>query len=210
MRRSEFLGEKPTNAGCLTAAVVKQLFGMNADQFIAARVSSATKAQLRLLADRQQLSESALLKRLLEMTLQTAGELLPDASCRAGKGTRAARLYVRLRPDDQLLLAERAASRSMAGATYVSVLVRAHLRHLTPIPKEELVALKRSVAELSALGRNLNQITRVASQGGRAPGPGREHLVAMLSICEGLRDHMKALLKANAASWEKGYAEPNA
>ena len=182
---------------------------MNADQFIAARVSSTTKVQLRLLADHQQISESALLKRLVEMTLHSAGDLRPDTSGQVEKCTRAARLYIRLRPDDQLLLAERAASRSMAGATYVSVLVRAHLRHLTPIPRDDLVALKRSVAELSALGRNLNQIARLSSQRSPAPGPGREHLVAMLTICEGLRDHMKAVLKANAASWEKGYAEPS-
>ena len=209
MRRSEFLGEKPTNAGCLTAAVVKQLFGMNADQFIAARVSSVTKAQLRLLADRQQLSESALLKRLVEMTIHSAGDLRPNTAGPAGKGARAARLYVRLRPDDRLLLAERAAARGMPGATYVSVLVRAHLRSLTPIPRDELLALKRSVAELSALGRNLNQIARLTNQGGRAPAPGREHTSAMLRICEALRDNFKALLKVNAASWEQGYGEPN-
>ena len=42
--------------------------------------------------------------------------------------------------------------RGMPSATYVSVLVRSHLRSLAPLPKEELLALKRSVAELGAAG----------------------------------------------------------
>ena len=58
----------------------------------------------------------------------------------------------------------------MRSATYVSVLVRSHLRNLTPLPKEELTALKRSVAELGAIGRNLNQIARGANQGIKGSG----------------------------------------
>ena len=73
---------------------------------------------------------------------------------------RTARLMIRLRADDQILLRERAAARGMAPATYVSVLTRAHLRSLAPLPKEELPGLKRAVAELGSIGRNLNQIAR--------------------------------------------------
>ncbi len=57
---------------------------------------------------------------------------------------------IRLGADDQLLLPERAAARGMPPATYVSVLTRAHLRSLAPLPKEELLALKRALAELEA------------------------------------------------------------
>ena len=95
----------------------------------------------------------------------------------------------------------------MPSATYVAVLVRSHLRRLTPLPTEELAALKRSIAELGAIGRNLNQIVRTLNAGGRADGPGREHLQLMLKIAEGLRDHVRALLKANETSWERGYSE---
>jgi hypothetical protein len=51
----------------------------------------------------------------------------------------------------------------MAPATYASVLTRVHLRSLAPLPREELLALKRTVAELWAIGRNLNQIARAAN-----------------------------------------------
>ena len=97
----------------------------------------------------------------------------------------------------------------MPAATYVSVLTRAHLRRLAPLPKAELLALKCTVAELGSLGRNLNQIARAANQGERVSGPGREDMKAILRVSEALRDHVKALLRANLNSWEQGYAEPN-
>ena len=182
---------------------------MSADQFIATRVSSRTKDRLRTLAQRQQLSESALLKRLLETMLDAVDEPDVGDDAHAQQAQRAARLYVRLYPDDRGLLAERARGRGMAPATYIAVLVRAHLRQLTPIPRDELQALKRSVAELSAIGRNLNQITRAVHQGTAIAGPHREEVMTMLRICEALRDHFKATLTANERSWEVGHELPS-
>jgi len=85
--------------------------------------------------------------------------------------------------------------------------VRSHLRKLTPLPTEELAALKRSIAELGAIGRNLNQIARALNPGGRSDGPDRHDLELMLKIAVGLREHVRALLNANETSWERGYAE---
>jgi hypothetical protein len=179
---------------------------VSADQFIAARVSPETKARLRELADRQHLSESGLLRRLVELLLPTAG-VAPIMTASPGtEAPRTARLMIRLRADDQILLRERAAARGMAPATYVSVLTRAHLRSLAPLPKEELLGLKRAVAELGSIGRNLNQIARAANQGQLVTSPGRDDLNAMLRICEALRDHVKGLLVANLKSWEHGSA----
>lgn len=193
----------------LAAAVVKHLSPMAATQLIAARVTSETKTHFRALAERQQLTESVLLKRMIDLTLQSVGAVGGETLEPVDRVARGARLCIRLRSEDQLLLRERASARRMAAATYVSVLIRAHLRALPPLPKDELSALKRSVAELGAIGRNLNQIARAANQGGRVPGPGREDLRAMLKVCEGLRDHVKALIKANEASWENGHAKPD-
>ena len=94
----------------------------------------------------------------------------------------------------------------MRPATYVSVLTRAHLREMAPVPKEELLALKASINELAAIGRNINQIAQAANQGGRLPGSVREDFRTMLKICVALRDHTKALLKANEASWSTSHA----
>ena len=112
-------------------ALVEQWDHMNADQFIVARVSPETKARLRALAERQQLSESALVRRLVEMVLREAGVTPIIAEEPTGaRPLRAARLMIRLRPDDQILLGDRAVARGMAPATYVSVVTRSHLRSL--------------------------------------------------------------------------------
>jgi hypothetical protein len=95
----------------------------------------------------------------------------------------------------------------MRPATYVSVLTRSHLRALTPLPKDELLALKRSISELAAIGRNINQIAKLGNEGNRLPGSVREEFRAMLKICEALRENTKALLKANLVSWSRGHAE---
>jgi hypothetical protein len=160
-------------------------------------------------AGQQLITESIWLKRLVMRALSQSGELVSDtlgSTIRLERRARDARLYVRLRPEDCLLLGDRAAARGMAPATFVSVLVRSHLRSLAPLPKEELLALKRSVAELGAIGRNLNQIAKAANQNGKTSGPEREHLWAVIRVAEGLRNHVKGLLKANQTSWHQGHA----
>ena len=100
-------------------------------------------------------------------------------------------------------LRERAAARGMPPATYVSVLTRAHLRSLTPLPQEELLALKRTLAELGSIGRNLNQIARAANQGQLVTSPGRDDLTAMLRVCGTLRDSLKRVLLVNLGLWHR-------
>ena len=181
---------------------------MAANPCVQCRVTPSTKTRLRAIAQEHQLTESAVLKRLVETALlQTGGGAPWGVSGPVEPVARGARLYVRLRPEDHVLLRERASGRAMAAATYASFLLRAHLRSVAPIPDRELAELKRSVAELGAIGRNLNQIARVANQTGRVSGPTGQDLRALLRACEALRDHVKALIRANGVSWESGYAE---
>ncbi len=167
------------------------------------------KAHFRALADRQQLTESALLKRLITLTIQGVSGGGGEAHKPSRRRSVGGRVCIRLRAEDQLLLEERASARQMATATYAGVLVRAHLRSLPPLPRHELMELKRSVAELGAIGRNINQIARAANQGGRVAAPGRDDLRSIIRVCEGLRDHVKALIRANTRSWECGHGEAN-
>lgn len=180
---------------------------MSAEAFVQCRVTPEVKTLLRALAEREQVTESALVRQLLEVMLRrSAAEGFPRLEA-SETASRDARLSITMAPEDRMLLCERATARGMRSATYVSVLVRAHLRNLRPLPKEELTALKRSVAELGAIGRNLNQIARIANQSGKLNGPGREDLRGMLKVAEALRDHVKELIRVNQTSWEQGYAE---
>jgi len=191
-----------------------------ATRILKTRVTSEIKARVVEIAQGELLTEAVWLRRLVAKALHEnrAHSASPEATARhsavaAARGPcskdrgRASRLYVRVRREDRLLLHERATARGMASATYLSVLLRSHLRVLTPLPKDELAALKRAVGELGAVGRNLNQIARAANQGARVPGLGREEFRAILKICEALRDHTKDLIKVNTASWASGYAE---
>jgi len=193
-----------------------------ATQILKTRVTPETKARVVEIAQGELLNEAVWLRRLVAKALHEnqaystpsleVGERYTGAvtqargHCSKYRG-RAARLYVRVRREDRLLLHERAVARGMASATYLSVLLRSHLRALTPLPRDELAALKSVVGELGAVGRNLNQIARAANQGSRVPGPGRDEFRAILKICEALRDHTKDLIKANTASWASGHAE---
>ncbi len=176
------------------------------------------RAQAKEIADRELLSEAAWLKRLVlrEVRACHGANGDGDRTCSAGgvRNRRAARaggcaraMLVRLGTEDKLLLDARAEARGLRPATYASVLLRSHLRKLTPLPKDELAALKRAVAELGAVGRNLSQIARAANQGGRVVGPGHDEFRAFLRICEALRDDTKDLIKANTADWASGRAE---
>ena len=182
---------------------------MNGSTHISTWVTADTRQHFAAVAKRHGLSESALLKRLIEQMLLIAGIVDVASVIEEGRGARSSRVTVRLQPDDRILLRERAAARSMPVATYVSVLVRAHLRSLAPVPKDELAALRRSVAELGAIGRNLNQIVLATHQSGRVTAPARDDLRDMLRVCQGLRDHVRALVRANAVSWQVGHGEPH-
>jgi hypothetical protein len=179
-----------------------------------ARVSPEIKLQAKAVAEREFLSEAARLKRLVlrEIRACDAGRYGKGESSqvvgirRLGCDVRgpdgcSKPMLVRLRDEDKLLLDARAEARAMRPATYASVLLRSRLRKLTPLPKDEYLALKRSIALLASIGRNINQITKVANQGGRIPDSGGAEFRAMLKICVALRDNTKALLKANETSW---------
>ena len=153
---------------------------------------------------RSGLSESALLKRLVEQMLSVLPKVSEPSSMPTG--VRESRISVRLVPEDRLLLRERACARQIPDATYVSIVVRSHLRSVAPLPDREVHELRRAVNEHSVLGRNLNAIARALQQGGSAPPPGRQELQAMLKIGEALRDHVHDLLRTNAVSWESGHA----
>lgn len=178
---------------------------MATTHLISAHVSPEMKARFRALAEQQQMTEAGMLKQLVESAVRSAGGIDVDALKSRGRRVGGSRTYALLHPDDKLLLRERAASRYMGAATYISVLVRAHLRDLSPLPKAELMALKQSVAELGAMGRNLSQVVRLAHQGAGMARLNRDDLAAMLKVCEALRNHTKDLLKANALSWRVGY-----
>src|SRR5436190_16165940 len=105
---------------------------MNCTEILKARVSPELKLQVKVIADRELLTEAAWLKRLVIREIRTAGvvdeQRRPDGFRRPEGAVRGTgdgnRVYVRLRNEDWLLLGARAEARGMRPATYVSVLTR--------------------------------------------------------------------------------------
>ena len=192
---------------------------MRCTEILKARVSSQIKRRARAIAERDFMTEAAWLKRLVIREIRAcdaannaAGDGHLENDIRRERQARGPQVcckpvFVRFRDEDRLLLDARATARGMRTATYLSVLTRAHLRSLTPLPKEEYLALKRSIAVLESIGRNINQIAKAANQGGRMPDSAGAEFRAMLKICVALRDNTKALLKANETSWETGHVQ---
>lgn len=181
---------------------------MAADALIHCRVSSETKELIRALANQDGVTESALLRSLVEKFSKSVPADWIESPERPLAGNRLHRFSIRLADEDQVLLSGRARERGLRPSTYVAVLMRAHLRALTPLPKAELLALRALIGELSAIGRNLNQLARVANTVSGAPQLGPSHVDLLLKVSAGLRDHVKALLLANERSWQTGH-EPS-
>ena len=178
---------------------------MTAKALIATRVTADKKRRFAALAHQQELTESALLKRLIDGALGLAAPAGPPSVSAVQPVPATGKVSVRLRPDDLLLLRERAIGRSIPTGTYVSLLVRSHLRSLTPLPTAEFEALRKCLLECGAIGRNLNQIARALNSGERNSGPSQGELLALLRAMTGLKDAIRGLLVSNARSWEVGY-----
>src|SRR5271165_1761012 len=161
-----------------------KMASMRCTETLKTRVSPEMKLQTKAIADREFLSESTWLKRLVmrEILAQNdasgaEGNLLrsesapgPTRAASHGRSSFGKPMLLRLTAEDRLLLDARAEARGMRPATYACVLLRAHLRQLTPLPKDELLALKHSIAELGSIGRNINQVAKAVSGGGEVPG----------------------------------------
>ena len=174
--------------------------------FVRATVTAQTKRLIKAAAAAELITPSAWLRRVAIRALGSQPRAL-DRSDSADLSTdpRDRRLYVRINPEDSLLLKARALARGMRPATYVAVLLRSHLRGLSPLPKDELLALRGAVFELGALARDLHRIAHMLGQERRASVPEQPDIRAVARLCQALRTDTKALIRANVNSWEIGH-----
>jgi hypothetical protein len=180
---------------------------MSADTFIQVRVAPEVKARLRTLAEREQITESALVRQLL-LTLLRVQEPAEKSEPEEKEAiARDSRVWVRFRLDDRKLLKARARARGVPSATYVALLVRSHLHGIAPLPEAELLAVKQSISELRSIGRDLKSMVRVMSGDGGGAQPGQRDVLRMMKVGDVLLDRIKALCIANIKAWETGNAE---
>ena len=152
------------------------------------------------------LSESKLLGLLIDSVLErnpvdTAGDK------RRGEAEAGDRITLRLRPGDGQCLRLRAQQRGMKYTTYAAALIRAHVHANPPMPLEELARIERGLAELSAIGRRLNQIAGAVREGKGVDSGLREELATVRPAVEELRQALREVVRINRISWESDDVE---
>ena len=158
------------------------------------------------LAASRGLSESRLLGMLIDSVLERnpVNEAVKVRHGEAGEGDR---ITLRLRSGDGQGLRMRAQTRGMKYTTYAAALIRAHVRANPPMPLEELARLDRTLAEISAIGRRLNQIAGAVGEGRGVDSGLRGELAVVFQVVEELRRALREVVKVNRISRESADAE---
>ena len=175
-------------------------------QQIAAWATPDRKGQFAALAESRGLSESKLLGLLIDSVLERN---LVDAARdeRHREAAEGDRITLRLRPGDGQCLRLRAQQRGMKYTTYAAALIRAHVHANPPMPLEELARIERGLAELSAIGRRLNQIAGAVREGKGVDSGLREELATVRPAVEELRQALREVVRINRISWESDDVE---
>lgn len=173
---------------------------MRSRKQLAIWVDPATHGRFRAVAAERGTTLSGLLGDLVDEVLDAEGETVEAPA--AGLDPRRQRLSIRLQPGDVVAVARRAASRRTKPATYIAALVRSHLLVDPPLPQAELAALERAVAEVSAVGRNLNQIARAINSGAPVSPSTVSIIGRSIEAVEAVREAAKAYVRSAVASWE--------
>lgn len=169
---------------------------------IATRSSPERKARFEALAAGFGKSVSALLDQLIDTVLEEN----PVVATAEEEGGATPRVSLRLRAGDRELLNAKAAERGMKAASYAVMLLHAHVRGRAPVPIAELNQLKVAVGELSAVGRNLNQVAKAANAGQVAGKVVEQMLPVVQRQVAEVREYVAALVRVNLQSWEAGDA----
>ena len=146
-------------------------------------------------------TSSRLLRKLIEEYLQTSPPPGRRESDPQPPGHRMTRLTIRLWADDRRQLKQAAQTKALPSSTYVSILVRAHLRQVAPLVGNDLRELRRATAALDVVGRNLSVLARQALTARDRVQVPKAELAAVIEACVRLRDKTRHVLDESAARW---------
>lgn len=165
------------------------------------RVPDDVKRDFAALAQQQGLSEAQLLSLIVSQVL-ARNPSLPEEAAEHVEPTDRRDVRVPLRLSEYRAVQALARTRNWPATVYVAQLVRAHLSRSPRFSEDELLALRRATAELSAVGRNINQIARALNS-----DPGQARLVeafpaaALAQVVDEQRAALKTVIKANLVAW---------
>ena len=169
------------------------------------RVSDEVKAAFSSHAKDHALSEAHLLDVIITSYLQLTpvAELRTDSSPFEKRDElKSEEVRIRLTPFEYHELDRLAASRHWKRSTYVRQLILAHMTNEPRLCDVELAALRELTAQLTALGRHVNQITRaLQSSSDKAPIASTIPFEKMKELIDQQRTCVKNLVRANLTAW---------
>lgn len=169
------------------------------------RVTDEVKAAFLAQAEAQGLSEARLLEVLVAAFLQRnppALDSLDSSEPQKLDGVKSEDVRVRLSQFEYRELERLAAVRHWKRGTYLAYLFHVHLTGQPRFSEDEMLALREATTQLSALGRNVNQIARALNT-----SLDEAHLALavpfeqMKAFIDQERASVKALVRANLKSW---------
>ena len=106
-------------------------------------------------------------------------------------------------PGDELYIKQYAEGRQLASGIILKLVLRGWINKNAPMPRDELLALGVTSNQLTAIGRNLNQLAKLTHPG-RCPDS--EKLLALLEetvqLTNQVSEDIDAVVRANLLSWE--------
>lgn len=97
---------------------------------------------------------------------------------------------------------QRAAGQGMGESPYLALLIKAHLSGKPAFTQPEMDVLRQANLELTAIGKNLNQVVRILSaSNNKADAIRMEEMKKLAVIVLSHREHVRSLIRANLAAW---------
>ena len=165
-------------------------------------VPDETKDAFNALAERYGLSESEFLRTIVISVMRDAKT--PETEIRkvAEKDTEQARITVRFPVFLLDELKRRSAYRGMAVSRFISAMVQSQIRRVPVMTVPEIRVLNKAIYELSAIGRNLNQIARALNADLRETDRLKlSHLTALSILLEDIKTGMRQLVRESSNAW---------
>jgi hypothetical protein len=177
------------------------------------RIHPAKKAALIALAEKQRTDVTKLVLPQIDRLLETDVNdlppppvIAPDDELDIGESIDTRISFWPL-PGDKSHISQYAAARMMKLGTVMKLILRGWITKNVPMPREELAALAVTSNQLAAIGRNLNQLVKLAHAG---HWPDSNELVDMLGETRHLTNQasaeIDAVVKSNLMSWENDHA----
>lgn len=179
------------------------------DDYIKLRIHPVKKEALFAVAKKKQLDVSKLLMGEIDRLIDSAEQTLPKEEADGQGDEMAITGKISFRPlsGDEKYLKHYAAARNMTPSTAMRLLLRSWITKNPPLPKNELSLLAVTSNQLAAIGRNLNQLVKLAHTG---VSPQQDTVIGLIDQArEEMRrasETIDGIVRTNQTSWESDHA----